>query len=746
MKNRLRLWPVLILVILIGVFLSSCGPAGAKERKGKVVLFIMDGVALEEVTQGDLPAFDQLLREGSIGLMNNRVFESLNSSKAYLTLGVGQRVSSSGWEGEAGDAGEKIDGVDAKALYRLSTGYEPGRKEVWHLNLANVKRFQEENAYGVEVGALGEALKTGGIKTACLGNSDQGNVSDLSLLRRMSVVIAMDSKGQVDRGNVGKNILQPDQDSPYGVRLDLTKLFTDFKRVSRECSFIVIDFGDVSRADMFQESALPEEGAKIKHNALVRADYFLRQILRELDGKNDILLIVVPTPPFSLFKPVPPASPSFVWGKGIKNGLITSPGTKRAGIFSNIDVGPTILKFFGLPKPQYFPGQPIEVTSFSGNKVKFLEQRSDQALFIDTIRGRAVIIYIVLLVILYASLLTTVVARRRSPLFSSVWRVGAVFILSYPLAFYLLPLFVSSWKSPWPGIAISFLLILTASVLSSVYFRERPQALLVASIPTLIFFLVDQFLHNPLSLDSIFGYSSLLGARFYGLGNDGYAIFLSVFILSVTLLLKPEKIKDRSVLAGLILLFLAFMAVDGLPSLGADVGGTITSLFALGVTLWKLAGLRVGWRSWLALIAAALILISAFALYDLSRPVVSQTHSGHTFSLLLRGQWEPLYATIARKTETNWRVLRFSNWSYLFILIFFALVFLNYRPIGWLKDFFTRQPVFYAAFNGSLVGGVIGFLTNDSGIVIPALLMAYFLTLLFWHLLLDYEKREKLTA
>lgn len=740
--NKSRVWFLFLTFLLAATFLFIPRLVLAKERKGRVVLFFIDGVSWQELNQDQLPSFQKLIREGAVGSMSNRGYLGISSDKAFLSLGTGQRVNASGLEGLAGNIGEGVNGYEAKALYLLQTDYSPGDCQVLHLNLPAVTKFQEEqSAYTTVIGALGEVLHEGGVKTACLGNSDTGLKNELNTLKRLSVVVAMDSKGRVDRGDVSKQLLLFDRQSPYGVRLDLNRLYSKFQAVFPECSFIVVDFGDVARADRYSESVFPEQAEKIKREALLRADVFLSRILTLLDKDRDLLLIVAPTPPSLLLKPVPPSSPAIVWGKGFQSGLITSPGTKREGLVSNVDIAPTILEFFGLAEPVHFTGQSIKAVSFQGNKIDFLQQRLHQALLTDTIRGTIVTVFVVLQVILYSLLLISILAKRSWPSLIAPWRILTVFALSFPLSFYLLPLFVTNWESPWLGSAIALSLMLLIALAASYYFQDRPQVLLAVSLPTVAFFLIDLSLRSPLSLDSVFGYSSLIGARFYGLGNEGMAIFLGATILSLALILKPEKMKDKSVWAALLLFSFLLLAVVGAPFLGADVGGTLTFFFALGIFLWRLSGAHFSWQRWLLMACLALILITAFALYDLSRPAVSQTHLGRTLSLVGGGQWESLSLTFARKAETNWRVLRYSTWSYLFCFIFLVLIFLNYRPTGWLKDLLARQPVFSAAFAGSLTGGVVGFITNDSGIVIPALIMSYFMAVLFWHLHLDFDKK-----
>lgn len=742
--------------LLAGLFFLY-PPLAKAQDEGKVVLFLIDKASFEEVTSGKLPHFQQLIREGSLGLMNNRGYRGLSTDKAYLSLGLGQRADASGLEGMAGNVGEKINGVLVEEIYQRRTNYQLQNHQILHFSLPDVVKAQSQLIRGKKLIFLGDVLNQQGIRMACLGNADAGIENqmgqvittsmpgkNLSYVERRSIVVAMNSQGQVDDGNVSKEVLLTDPNSPFGVQLNLDRLQAEYLKALRKDSFIVIDFGDIARADHFQMGDSKVEEGELKEIALLRADEFLGRVASSLDKDRDFLLVLAPSPPLLPADIVSPFSPAIAWGKGFQEGLIYSPGTKRKGVFNNIDVAPTVLSFFGIKKPAEFSGDSIEARSFSSDRVMFLTNRLKQAQFADAIRSKAVIVFILLQVLLYASLLVALVRQRPFGAFSWAWRVGAVFILGYPLAFYLLPLFVSSWDKPFSGEIISFCLLLLLAVAAVYFFKKRLQSLLAILIPLMVYFTVDLLLQNLLSLDSVFGYSSLIGARFYGLGNEGMAIFLAAFLLSIPLLFKPEAVKDKFVLASLILLSLVFLLLVGWPTFGADLGGTITVLLAVGVSLERLYFRQVSWRGWIALVVLAVLMVGVFALVDFYRPSHVQTHLGRTLSLLAEGQWGSLSSITFRKVAANLRVLRYSNWSYLFALVFLTLIFLNYRPTGWIKDFLVREPIFAASFTGALTGGIIGFLVNDSGIVIPALILSYFAVALFWKLLEDFERRGRL--
>jgi hypothetical protein len=70
-------------------------------------------------------------------------------------------------------------------------------------------------------------------------------------------------------------------------------------------------------------------------------------------------------------------------------------------------------------------------------------------------------------------------------------------------------------------------------------------------------------------------------------------------------------------------------------------------------------------------------------------------------------------------------VLRATNWSILMVAILAFLGFMRWRPHGVFAETLKAYPSFAIAMTASLWGSVVGYFTEDSGIVIPALVMLY---------------------
>ncbi len=112
-----------------------------------------------------------------------------------------------------------------------------------------------------------------------------------------------------------------------------------------------------------------------------------------------------------------------------------------------------------------------------------------------------------------------------------------------------------------------------------------------------------------------------------------------------------------------------------------------------------------------------------------------QTHLGRALASAEQGGLSELWSIVARKAATNIRVLSSTNWSWILGASLAFLGFARFRRDGGFAEFAAENPCFSAAVVAALVAGVIALLTEDSGIVIPSLIMLYVGTGLAWLML-----------
>jgi hypothetical protein len=179
--------------------------------------------------------------------------------------------------------------------------------------------------------------------------------------------------------------------------------------------------------------------------------------------------------------------------------------------------------------------------------------------------------------------------------------------------------------------------------------------------------------------------------------------------------------RDALVAAGALLLVV--LIADAAPQLGADVGGILTFVPVFGVTMWALAGRRVSWRVLLIAGVATVVVLGVAVGIDLMREPEARSHLGR-FVLASGDDQSNFWTTISRKWATNLRVLQASIWVWVVPIIAVFALYVLVVARGW-RRLLPMGSAVRAAVIGTLATGVIGWLVNDSGVVIAALAFVY---------------------
>src|SRR5205085_1988347 len=103
--------------------------------------------------------------------------------------------------------------------------------------------------------------------------------------------------------------------------------------------------------------------------ALVKAGSFIREIVAHLPVRRTLVMMAVPSSSRSMVSAGDEVTALFM-SEGLPQQLfpptgpvhsLTSDTTRWDGLVSNVDVAPTILRFFGIPEPSAMDGVPIRV-------------------------------------------------------------------------------------------------------------------------------------------------------------------------------------------------------------------------------------------------------------------------------------------------------------------------------------------------------------------------------------------------
>ena len=216
----------------------------------------------------------------------------------------------------------------------------------------------------------------------------------------------------------------------------------------------------------------------------------------------------------------------------------------------------------------------------------------------------------------------------------------------------------------------------------------------------------------------LLGGSAWDGERFYGLGN-GYFAFALAAVMLVAGFAPLSAVATAALLAGLGL-------VDGLPRLGADVGGSLTSMLTAAAALVVLApgrprARRVVLLAGLAVAAAVAVALGA----GLGGPV---SHAGRFAERLMQGPVDAA-GVVVDQLARNLRLLANSPFAWagpLEVLLAGLIALRPPPPLDRLPEW-TRRVLGLGAFGSFLL-----ILLNDTGVTATAASGLFLLVIPAW--------------
>ena len=697
------------------------------------MVFTLPGTTWADVEQFQPPHLLALIRDGASGSMSVRTDAARTlPADAFATIGAGTRMS--GGRTTGGSSGgvplARRAGGGGAALYR----------GVKASGLAELRRLARSSTYDPKPGALGSALGERGIPLGALGNGDLGMRPGPGRLGRWTLLAAMDSAGVVELAATGPELLERAPRAPFGVRTNQGAITAAAKdALSLGCSSLVVEHGDLTRVDR-AEAAAGARLARARGPALLRADALLGRLRGLLDEDKDLLLVLSSTSPAAdrdvHFGVAAGLGPGFRGG-----GQLTSPSTRRAGIVTLPDVAPTVVEHLGIERPASMLGRSwFEAEKLQEDPLGAAVELDEEATFVDRVRTPVSTVFVVFQVIVYLLIILALQLRGSKVAAGGLGRwleLAALGVVALPAATYLMG-GVDQHALGIYVFAASLLVLDAALVAATAWMLERPlDRLLALTAFTLALLLIDGVTGARLQLNTVFSYSPLVAGRFAGFGNIAYSVLAATSLITGTLLIHRFG-ASRRVLVAVAALFVLTIVVDGAPQFGSDVGGIIALVPGLGFAWMLLSGRRPTVKMILLGALALALALTAFVAVDLLLPSESRTHLARLVEDVRARGGEALADTVVRKARTNLRVFGSTIWTYLVppALALIAWVFL--RRKGTWSRFAITHPRLRAGLVSGLVLAVLGFAVNDSGIVIPALMLSYLVPLaLLIHLSLE---------
>jgi hypothetical protein len=707
----------------------------------RVVIVLAPYLTWDDVMHGPMPATRKVAGEGLVADMNVRSGAvgtgGLGLAKGALLLSTGASALSDPQALQAYSARERVDGALASEFYRRVFGRAPGSADVLFLGAPQQVLINSRETSIVRIGALGGAVRAAGGMTGALGNSDLGFDAAPDLRSRPAGIVAADEAGLVDKGDVSNALLASDPVAPYGVSTDLAALESAYAgvagglRIDRP-SLIVVDPGDLARAEAWASLATSRTARTQRRQALEATDRVVAMLARAT-GDNDLLIvmpIVVPEVPDepSAFAPL------VIRGRGLR-GLSRTASTHRDGVCTIMDVSATALDALGVAAPSELVGSAIKGTGSGApleERVVDLTRMNDTAVSVEAVRAAAVNWFITLTVlVLLGSTLLLFRGVPEAP--ATVWRFARWALVLVPCVLLAGLLEFAVWSRPSsPGWVVALLVGATAALWAGALALARGRAVTLPLIAvtglTAAALLVDQWLGAPLSFAGLFGYAPLFGARYYGIGNEMAGLLLGSAMVCGALVLDTWR-DSRWAHAlrrwGWPLLGVAVVGTAAAPFFGANVGAVAWMTVGFAVGWLMLNGKRVWiWRNAVVLVVLIAVVVAGLGAIDLLGGAASETHLGRAISNAGSGGGiASLMTIVARKAETNLRVMGRTNWTWLLVAVLLLLGYMRWRPRGEFAAMLRGHPAFSAILGAALFAGIVGNFTEDSGVIIPALIL-----------------------
>ncbi|GAA3103842.1 hypothetical protein [Streptosporangium carneum] len=651
---------------------AAQGPAQASARpNGRVALIGVPGLQWSDLSPQDTPNLWRLAGQSAVGSLSVRTVGRVTCPyDGWLTVSAG--VRSAVGHG-CGLPPEPVPGAEGAVV--------PDHEYL---------RQAAKNA-----GALGEAVHAAGQCTLAVGPG--------------AALALADRSGKVDRY------------APSPDRLPAGALTA--------CRVIAVDVDDLIRPYVtggrlpdVEESLTPRQRAV----AAQLVDVKVAAVLAALPQDASVLLAGLGD-----HGSAPHLRVAMMRAEGLAGRSLGAASTHREDVTILPDITATMLDVAGVATPPTVIGVPWRAgDSRTGDVERARTELADADVAGQTIRDMGGIFFtaVAVLQVLFYVVAFLLMRRRRG--LGGV-RVAALALASLPVSTYLVNL------TPWHHsgapllalvggiLAIAFLLAATA--LGGPWRRAPLGPLAVVAGVTAAVLAGDLLTGTTLQLNSVMGYTAVVGARYYGLGNIPFALFAtSVLLLATTIAHRLTGLGRRGAAVAVVaVLGGVAMILGGWPGVGSDFGGVIAFVPGIAVTALLIAGRRVSIVKLGGFCAAGGVVVMGIAYLDYLRPPGSQTHLGRFVGQVFTGEATEV---IGRKLGAMLGTLLNPNLMPIVIaaaaFLVYALLHPDTASAGVVPAAFGHSPALRAGLIGALVSGVVGMLVNDSGAAVLSMALA----------------------
>lgn len=718
--------------IFLSVFLMFTTTILAQNRASVIVLLV------PQLTREDIHMIYQsnafpLLKQAAIGELNMRTAVSLKDIHNITTISAGVRAVGTEWGRYAYRSSEKR--AEAVQLYYIHTGEMPSGLRNGTILLPYIPVLMESNEQrntGAIPGLLGEILEQHGVERAVIGNSDvEGKPS------RLGGMLTMNRKGITPQGWIGEETLIHTSLFPGGKKTDYPFLAYHIRNwKSQGKGLVVAELGDLERLARHKNSLDTRRYMELRQRVVEEIVTFAGELALKRENNQRILLLSASLPDSDIADKKRMA-PVVLWENGEDGGVLTSGTTRQPGLAANIDIAPSIFVWLGVSLPPAMKGQALTVDHTFSHE--WFWKTAEVIDYIYATRPAVLYPYIgVTIAVIILSVLILFFGERNEQVRRRWIRwlpYVLLFILLIPFFLLLLPLLPGS-----PSPFVIALLLSAVGIGISIMLRRLPFAAcffwigLVSWLPPLL----DGFTGGELIRRSYLGYDPVIGARYYGIGNEYMGVLLGGSVLSVAMAGELwKKNACRYILALLIGICIAMVLYMAWPQGGSKAGGILVFLAVLLYGIPAFSGMV--WRKRYIIVLLGVGIAAAGLLFMVNYQMAGeqQSHIGRAFAELMKGNWPEIGRIIERKLIMNWRLILASIWSKLFIVSFLVCLLFIYYKNEQVRNITEHYPYFTAGIKTISFGALIALLLNDSGIIAASLAILYALVPLLYRMIDD---------
>lgn len=743
MRQKWMLLCLAAMLLFFHVQDAKANSAAGREGPGKqIILLFVEGLSFADLEQLRLdPSVDKWMGQAGAAAISIRSPGPRTAANAYLLMGSGAPALYTERSGTAYHQGEALDAGQTAGEQAAERGVQHAGSDIVFPGIFRLLAENRDRSFSASIGRLGSTLAAHQIPVSAYGNADLGESR-----QRHAALFAMDEQGLIPHGDVSGSTLMKAPGYPFGQKTNYPYLLEKIKE-DKQAGLITVQLADLGR--LYQVANEMEPGQFVRQYQRVMADLsaFLRQVL-EARRENQAVMLVSPAVQGREAEEKRVLPPILVWN-GAESGLLTSATTRQPGLISGLDLFPTILGWLDLPIPQGVAGHPLRYGS--GEGFNELLKQVDQIHHTYATRSLVLYTYVMLQMITLASAAFLWLWGKREgqgagwELVRRGVRLALLAMLWFPAL--LLAEGMLTWQPPAPVVLGVWIMAGLLLAFASEH-APLPRTVAIVCGVTVVGLLVDGWTGATLMRSSYLGYDPVIGARFYGLGNEYEGVLIGGTTLLVAALYQMSGERRRKTgwgrllpAAGAAALCLTVLYYMLAPHLGTDAGGFLAGMVAFFVAISRLEGWKLG-KKGLLLLAGGLVggvcVLMAGSLFT-DQPL---THVGRVSQQIVSGEWTQVAQMVERKLAMNLRLIRVSIWSKVFAVSLVVLGVLALRNDRYLRHLARNYPSLAKGFAGVIAGSLAGLVLNDSGIVTAATCIMYLVVPALYAALGDQTSRD----